>query len=59
MSALKAGGGGDSGKRRTFGRDVLVAGQMALAVVVLIAAGMFLAGFRNMLAMPRSFARIT
>jgi predicted permease len=55
VSALKAGGGGDSGKRRTFGRDVLVAGQMALAVVVLIAAGMFLAGFRNMLAMPPEF----
>jgi putative ABC transport system permease protein len=52
VSALKAGGEGASGKGRTFGRDVLVAGQMALAMVVLIAAGMLLAGFRNMLVMP-------
>jgi predicted permease len=55
VSALKAGGDGASGKRRTFGRDVLVTGQIALAMVVLIAAGMFLAGFRNMLAMPPEF----
>jgi len=55
VSALKAGGGGASGKRRTFGRDVLVAGQIALAMVVLIAAGMFLAGFRNLLVMPPEF----
>jgi predicted permease len=55
VSALKAGEEGGSGKRRTFGRDVLVVGQMALAMVVLIAAGMFLAGFRNMLAMPPEF----
>jgi hypothetical protein len=32
-----------------------VTGQIALAMVVLIAAGMFLAGFRNMLAMPPEF----
>ena len=55
VSALKTGGEGASGKRSTFGRDVLVAGQIALAMVVLIAAGMFLAGFRNMLAMPPEF----
>jgi predicted permease len=55
VSALKAGGGGASGKRRTLGRDILVAGQIALSMVVLIAAGMFLAGFRNMLAKPPEF----
>ena len=55
VSALKAGGEGASGKGRMWGRDVLVAGQMALAVVVLIAAGMFLEGFRKMLAMPPEF----
>ena len=55
VSALKTGGEGASGKRRTFGRDVLVAGQIALAMVVLIAAGMFLAGFRKMLVMPPEF----
>jgi macrolide transport system ATP-binding/permease protein len=55
VSALKAGGDGASGKGRTFGRDVLVMGQIALAMVVMIAAGMFLAGFRNMLALPAEF----
>ncbi|HXI42435.1 MAG TPA: ABC transporter permease [Bryobacteraceae bacterium] len=55
VSALKAGGEGVSGKGRTVGRDVLVAGQIALAMVVLIAAGMFLAGFRNMLVKPPEF----
>jgi predicted permease len=55
VSALKAGGEGASGKERMFGRDVLVTGQIALAMVVLIAAGMFLAGFRNMLVLPPEF----
>jgi len=55
VSALKAGGDGASGKGRMSGRDVLVASQIALAMVVLIAAGMFLAGFRNMLVMPPEF----
>jgi predicted permease len=55
VSALKTGGEGASGKGRTFGRDALVAGQVALAMVVLIAAGMFLAGFRNMLVMPPEY----
>jgi len=55
VRALKTGGDNASGRRPTFGRDVLVAGQIALAMVVLIAAGMFLAGFRNMLTMPPEF----
>jgi putative ABC transport system permease protein len=55
VSALKAGAESVSGKPRTLGRDVLVTGQIALAMVVLIAAGMFLAGFRNMLVMPPEF----
>ena len=55
VSALKTGGDGASGQRRTFVRDVLVAGQIALAMVVLIAAGMFLAGFRNILVKPPEF----
>ena len=54
-SALKAGGHGVAGGRRTFGRDVLVSGQIALAMVVLIAAGMFLAGFRKMLVTAPDF----
>ncbi len=55
VSALKTGGEGASSKRHTFGRDTLVAGQIALAMVVLIAAGMFLEGLRNMLSMPPEY----
>jgi predicted permease len=50
VTALKSGAQG-SGHGRTLGRDVLVAGQIALAMVVLIAAGMFLAGFRKLVVM--------
>ncbi len=55
LSTLRAGGDRASGERRTVVRDVLVAGQVALAMVVLVAAGMFLAGFRNMLVMRPDF----
>ena len=55
VGALKASGHGVSGQRRTLGRDVLVGGQIALAMVVLIAAGMFLAGFRKMLVTTPDF----
>ncbi|MGA2737630.1 MAG: ABC transporter permease [Bryobacteraceae bacterium] len=55
VGALKTGGDGASGTRRTLGRDALAAGQIALAMVVLIAAGMFLASFRNILAEPPEF----
>jgi len=48
-SALKSGGPGVSGKRRTLGRDFLVVCQIALAMLVLNAAGMFLEGFQKML----------
>jgi predicted permease len=55
VTALKDGGHGACGQRRTLARDVLVAGQIALAMVVLIAAGMFLAGFRRTLLMAPDF----
>lgn len=55
VSALKTGGLGMSGQRRTLGRDVLVVSQIALAMVVLIAAGMFLVGFQRMLVMTPDF----
>jgi predicted permease len=55
LEALKAGGHGGAGGRRTFGRDVLVSCQIAFAMVVLIAAGMFLSGFRKMLATAPDF----
>jgi predicted permease len=53
--ALKSGGLGSSGSRRTFGRDLLVTAQIALAMVVLIAAVMFLAGFRGLLGKPPEY----
>jgi putative ABC transport system permease protein len=55
LTALKSGGDRASGEGRTFARDVLVAGQIALAMVVLIAAGMFLSGFRKMLVTAPDF----
>jgi predicted permease len=55
VSALKAGGDGLSGRRRTVARDVLVAGQIALAMVILAAAGMFLEGFRKILVQAPDF----
>ena len=55
FTALKAGGHGTAGQRRTLGRDALVVGQIALAMVVLIAAGMFLAGFRQSLMIAPDF----
>ncbi len=55
VTALKSGGHGTSGQPRTLGRDALVVGQLALAMVVLIAAGMFLAGFRSMLVLTPDF----
>jgi predicted permease len=55
VSALKSGGRDSSEEPRTIGRDVLVVAQISLAMVVLIAAGMFLAGFRKMLVMTPDF----
>ncbi len=55
IGALKDGGYGGSAKLRTLGRDALVVSQIALAMVVLIAAGMFLAGFQKMVASVPDF----
>lgn len=55
LNSLKAGGDRTAGEGRTLARDILVAGQVALAMVVLIAAGMFLAGFRKMLVTSPEF----
>ena len=52
--ALKSGSHG-AGSAGTLGRDVLVAAQVALAMVVLIAAGMFLVGFQRMLVTTPDF----
>ena len=49
-TALKTGGeAGGSRTRRAIGRNFLVVGQIALAMVLLLAAGALLAGFRKML----------
>ena len=40
VPALKAGGQGIQGRRRTIGRNVLVVGQVALSMSLLVAAGM-------------------
>jgi predicted permease len=49
VSALKSGDAGQSGKKRTLGRDALVVGQIALAMVLLVASGMLMNGFRKTL----------
>jgi predicted permease len=40
VPALKAGGQGLRGRRRTIGRNILVVGQVALSMALLVAAGM-------------------
>lgn len=55
VNALKAGGRSASVKTRTLGRDALAVAQISLAMVVLIAAGMFLAGFRKILVTTPDF----
>ncbi len=55
VPALKSGGLGASGARRTIGRNALVIGQVALSVVLLVAAGMLLDGFRKALVLNPGF----
>jgi macrolide transport system ATP-binding/permease protein len=57
VPALKANSGGQTtGGGRTIGRNVLVIGQIALSMVLLVAAGMLLTGFRKMLAADPGFS---
>jgi predicted permease len=53
--ALRSAGLTASSRRRTIGRDVLVIGQVALSLVLLVAAGMILDGFRKSMAMNPGF----
>jgi predicted permease len=55
VPALKANSGGLTVGGRTIGRNVLVVGQIALSMVLLVAAGMLLDGFRKMLAADPGF----
>ena len=54
VQALKAGDGGTGG-RGWLGRNLLVLGQVALSLVLLVAASRFLVGFRNLLAQGPGF----
>ncbi len=53
--ALKAAGAAAGGRRRTMGRNALVVGQIALAMVLLIAVGMFVDAFRQMRVLDPGF----
>jgi len=55
IPALRSSGLTASARRRTIGRDVLVIGQVALSLVLLVAAGMILDGFRKSMAMNPGF----
>lgn len=49
VSALKSGDSSATRGRRAYGRNTLVAGQIALSMVLLVAAGMLLDGFHRTL----------
>jgi predicted permease len=55
IPALRAAGLTASARRRTIGRDALVIGQVALSLVLLVAAGMLLDGFRKTLGLNPGF----
>ncbi len=55
VPALKSGGEAISTRRRLLGRNALVVGQIAFAMVLLVATGMFLDAFRKMLTIQPSF----
>jgi putative ABC transport system permease protein len=55
VNALKSGDASSSGKKRLVGRNVLVGGQIALSMVLLVAAGMLLDGFHQALAAGPGF----
>ncbi len=55
VPALKSGSEAISARRRLLGRNVLVVGQIALAMVLLIAAGILLDSFQKMLVVNLGF----
>jgi macrolide transport system ATP-binding/permease protein len=55
VPALRSAGLTASARRRTIGRNALVVSQVALSVVLLVAAGMLFDGFRKMLVMNPGF----
>ncbi|MGD0774433.1 MAG: ABC transporter permease [Candidatus Solibacter sp.] len=57
VPALKAGGEATHPRRRLLGRNVLVVGQVAFAMVLLIATSGFLGGFRKLVTADPGFQR--
>jgi predicted permease len=55
VPALRSAGLTASARRRTIGRNALVVSQVALSVVLLVAAGMLFDGFRKILVMNPGF----
>jgi predicted permease len=55
VSSLKSATAGSTGSNRTIGRNVLVVAQVALSMVLLVAAGMLLDGFRKLLILDPGF----
>ena len=51
IAGLRSAGLSSSARRRTLGRNALVIGQLALSMVLLVAAGMIFDGFRKALVM--------
>ena len=51
IAGLRSAGLSSNARRRTFGRHALVIGQVALSMVLLVAAGMIFDGFRKALVM--------
>jgi predicted permease len=55
VPALKSATPGSTGSNRTIGRNILVVAQVALSMVLLVAAGMLLDGFRKLLILDPGF----
>ncbi len=55
VPALKSTTAGSTGSNRTIGRNILVVSQVALSMVLLVAAGMLLDGFRKLLVLDPGF----
>jgi predicted permease len=55
VPALKSATAGSTGSNRTIGRNILVVAQVALSMVLLVAAGMLLDGFRKLLILDPGF----
>jgi putative ABC transport system permease protein len=57
VTSLKGSDLGDTARRRMIGRNALVVAQLALSMVLLVATGMLLAGFRNTLELDPGFRK--